>query len=77
MHDLSVRARLGALLHVATAKHGVLSREELLTQGLTSTALHDLTTVGLLHRLHDGVYALPGAASTWGRFADERGGVRG
>jgi Transcriptional regulator, AbiEi antitoxin/Protein of unknown function (DUF559) len=54
-YDTPVDARLARL---ATRQHGIVSRNQLLTLGLTDTQISRRVRHGRLHRLHRGVYAV-------------------
>ena len=47
-----------AIAELAQRQHGIVSRTELLTAGLSSDEIWHRTNVGRLHRLHAGVYAV-------------------
>jgi predicted transcriptional regulator of viral defense system len=54
-YDTPVDARLARL---ATRQHGIGSRNQLLTLGLTDTQISRRVRHGRLHRLHRGVFAV-------------------
>lgn len=54
--------RLGDL---ATLQHGVISARQLLALGVAERTIQEWSTVGRLHRLHQGVYAVGHRRLTW------------
>jgi very-short-patch-repair endonuclease len=49
----------------ARRQHGVVSRDQLLAAGLSSSALDRAVAAGRLERVHQGAFRYPGAPRTW------------
>lgn len=58
-----------ALMAIARAQHGLITRKQALEHGATDDTLTALVRAGLLLRIRTGVYASGGAPTTWEQVA--------